>query len=96
MEIPGFMGLQSEYKDRGFRVIGVAMDDDGFHSVTPFFQAWKMNYPVVIGSARLAKVYGVEAMPETLLIDGSGRIAAFHLGVVDLPSLEREIRTLLN
>jgi hypothetical protein len=55
-----------------------------------------MNYPVVIGSTALAKLYGVESMPETVLIDGSGKIAAFHVGLVDKHSLEHEIGTLLN
>lgn len=96
MEIPCFMDFQNKYKDQGFTVIGVSMDEDGFRSVAPFLEEEKLNYPVVIGNAKLARDYGVESMPETLLIDGSGRIAAFHLGLVDRPSLEREIRALLH
>jgi peroxiredoxin len=96
VEIPWFVEFQSRYKDRGFTVIGVSMDDDGFQAVRPFLLEKKLNYPVVIGNQRLVKLYGVESMPETVLIDGRGRIAAFHLGLVDKPSLEREIRTLLD
>lgn len=95
-EIPCFMEFASKYQDRGLQVVGVSMDDRGFKSVKPFLAEKKLNYPVVIGDEKLAKLYGVESMPETVLIDGSGKIAALHLGLVDRQSLEREIRTLLN
>ena len=90
------MEFEDRYKDRGFTVIDVSMDYNGFKSVVPFCAMKKMNYPVVIGDPNLAKLYGVESMPETLLIDGSGKIAALHVGVVEKDGLEREIRTLLN
>jgi cytochrome c biogenesis protein CcmG/thiol:disulfide interchange protein DsbE len=90
------MEFASKYQDRGLQVVGVSMDDRGFQSVKPFLAEKKLNYPVVIGDEKLAKLYGVESMPETVLIDGSGKIAALHLGLVDRQSLEREIRTLLN
>jgi peroxiredoxin len=96
VEIPWFIEFENKYRDRGFQVVGVSMDDDGFRSVKPFSLEHKLSYPVVIGNERLAKLYGVESMPETVLIDRSGRIAAFHLGLVDQSALEREIRTLLD
>src|SRR4051794_40570190 len=36
MEIPWFMEFERKYKDRGFAVLGVSMDDDGWQSVKPF------------------------------------------------------------
>ena len=71
------------------------MDEGGFQAVDPFCTMKKINYPVVIGNERLTKLYGVESMPETVLIDGAGKIAAFHVGVLDKDALEREIQTLL-
>ncbi len=44
------MEFQNKYKDRGFVVIGVSMDKDGWKSVRPFLEEHKLNYPVVIGS----------------------------------------------
>jgi hypothetical protein len=43
----------------------------------------------------LAKLYGLEAMPMTLLIDREGKIAVSHVGVVDKASFEKDIQTLL-
>src|SRR5690349_7612651 len=36
LEIPWFMEFERKYKDRGFAVLGVSMDDDGWQSVKPF------------------------------------------------------------
>ena len=38
IEIPWFTDFERKYKDRGFEVLGVSMDDDGWKSVTPFVQ----------------------------------------------------------
>ncbi len=95
IEIPWYMEFQNKYKTSGLAVIGVSMDDDGWKSVRPFLQEKKLNYPVVIGTQNLGKLYGVDSMPVTLLIDREGKIADSHSGMVDKNSFEREIRTLL-
>jgi hypothetical protein len=50
-----------------------------------------MNYSVVIGNPDFAKLYRVDAMPMALLIDGDGKIAASHVGMVDKVASEGEI-----
>ncbi|MGI9070040.1 MAG: peroxiredoxin family protein [Bryobacteraceae bacterium] len=95
VEIPWYMEFDNKYKDRGLAVIGVSMDEDGWKSVKPFLEKTKLNYSVVIGNQGLAKQYGVEAMPMTLLIDQNGKIAASHVGLVDKDKFESEIRVLL-
>jgi hypothetical protein len=71
------------------------MDDDGWKSVTPFVEAKKLNYTVVIGDPSLGKLYGLGAMPKTILIDRAGRIAATYDGVVDKSKCQGDIRALL-
>jgi hypothetical protein len=71
------------------------MDDDGWKSVKPFVTEWKIKYPIVVGNQELGKLYSVENMPVTLLIDRAGRIAATHEGVVQKDSFEKEIKSLL-
>jgi peroxiredoxin len=95
IEIPWYMEFQRKYKGRGLAVIGVSMDDDGWKSVRPFLREHQFNYPVVIGNQYLAKVYGVDSMPVTLLIDRQGKTADSHSGVVNKDGFEREIQTLL-
>ena len=61
----------------------------------PFVTEWKIPYPIVVGNQGLGKLYSVDAMPVTLLIDREGRIAATHAGVVERDSFEKEIKDLL-
>jgi len=95
-EIPWYMDFQTEYEVRGFTVIGASVDDAGWSVVKPFIESQKMNYPVVIAPANLAKRYGVGEMPLSILIDRAGRIADSHAGVVDRIAWESEIQRLLN
>src|ERR1039457_3270990 len=96
VEIPWYMEFQNKYKDRGLIVIGVSMDEDGWKSVQPFLEEHKLNYPVVIGSQDVAKLYGgVTSMPMTLLIDRQGKIADWQVGMVDRAAFEGEIQALL-
>jgi thiol-disulfide isomerase/thioredoxin len=94
-EIPWYMEFQKKYKNGGLSVIGVSMDDDGWKSVTPYLKTNPINYSIVVGNPELGKVYGVEAMPVTLLIDRNGNIAASHSGMVDKAAFETEIQSLL-
>jgi peroxiredoxin len=94
-EIPWLIEFQKEYGARGFEVLGVSMDDDGWKAVRPFIAEEDVNYPVVIGNDTLAKSYGLTAMPMTFLIDRKGRIAATSVGVVDQSACDREIMRLL-
>jgi len=94
-EIPWYMEFQNKYKDKGLSVIGVSMDEDGWKSVKPFLEEKKMNYAVVIGNEDLARLYAVDALPVTLLIDRDGKIADSHPGMVDKDAFENEIRVLL-
>ena len=96
VEIPWYMEFQNRYKDRGLVVIGVSMDEDGWKSVQPFLEEHKLNYPVVIGSQDVAKLYGgVSSLPMTLLIDRQGKIADSQVGMVDKAAFEGEIQALL-
>jgi peroxiredoxin len=88
-------GIRRKYKGRGLSVIGFSLDDDGWKSVKPFLKEHPINYSVVIGNEDLGKLYGVEAMPVTLLIDRDGKIADLHVGMVDKDAFEGEIQVLL-
>jgi len=95
IEIPWYMEFQQKYKDKGLTVIGVAMDDDGWKSVKPFSDEKKINYIIVVGNEGLAKEYGVDNLPVTLLIDRDGKIAVSHAGMVEKEAFEKEIQALI-
>jgi peroxiredoxin len=95
VETPFFVELQKKYADQGLQIIGVSMDDspDPVHG---FYQQFKMNYPVVMGNARIGEEYGgVLGLPIAFLLDREGRIHAKHMGATDVSVFEKEITTLL-
>ncbi|MCC7497211.1 MAG: redoxin domain-containing protein [Bryobacterales bacterium] len=97
VEIPWFIQFEQRYKDRGFAVIGIAMDDDGWNAVKPYIQAHHVNYRVVIGNDQVSAKYGgIDSLPTTLLVDRQGDIAATHIGLVSKASYENDIARLLN
>ena len=94
-EIPRFVEFQNKSRERGLQVIGISMDDDA-KPVREFYQQLKMNYPVALGNEKVAEAYGgVLGLPITFLIGRDGRVAAKHIGEVDMSVLEQEIETLL-
>ncbi len=93
-EIPRFIELQNKYRDRGFQIIGVSLDDDA-KAVRDFHAQFKMNYPVIIGNADLAQRYGgILGLPVTFLIGCDGRIYSRHDGETDIALIEQELESL--
>jgi thiol-disulfide isomerase/thioredoxin len=96
VEIPMLKGLQQTYQDRNFTVLGVSLEQEGFAVVKPYMQQVQFNYPVMIGGDEIAALYGgLDAVPTTLLIDRSGRIAALHLGLCSRSQYEGDIEAVL-
>lgn len=96
IEIPWFGELAESQRDAGLEVLGVSLDDDGWASVRPYIEARRVNYPVVIGDQEIARRYdGVSALPTTLIVDRSGRIAAVHVGLCSKREYETDIAAVL-
>src|SRR2546425_133792 len=96
IEIPWFVEMQRKNKDRGFEVLGVAMDDEGWEVVKPFAAQMGINYRLVMGNDQTSQAYGgVEALPTTFLIDRTGRVAATHVGLSSRKDFENGIEELL-
>jgi peroxiredoxin len=96
IEIPWFQQFERQNKDKGFAVIGVAMDDEGWDVVKPFARERSINYRLVMGSDSVAQQFGgVEALPTTFLIDREGRIASVHIGLSGKRDFEDGIQELL-
>jgi peroxiredoxin len=96
LEIPWFMDMQRQNKDKGFEVLGVAMDDEGWEAVKPFLAELKVNYRVVIGDDSTTRKYGgVDALPTTFLIDRGGKIAAVHVGLASRKEYEEDVNELV-
>jgi thiol-disulfide isomerase/thioredoxin len=96
IEIPWFIAFEKQYKDRGFAVVGVAMDEDGWDVVKPYIETRQVNYRVVMGDDVVAQLYGgVESLPTTFLIDREGRVASVHIGLVSKSTYQHDIDLLM-
>ena len=51
-EMPWFVEFQDRYRDRGFTVAAVSMDDDGWEAVRPFVAEFDLNFPGAAGRRR--------------------------------------------
>lgn len=97
IEIPWFVEFEQRYKDQGFAVVGISMDDGGWEVVRPFLSRMGVNYRTLMGSEMVAQLYGgVNSLPTSFLIDREGRIASAHLGLVSKSVYENEINELLS
>jgi peroxiredoxin len=95
-EIPWFSEFQKLYGARGFAVVGVSMDEDGWKVLKPFLAEHRVPYRMLLGDKLTAQRYRIESLPDTFLIDRKGRMAAAYIaGLVDKESVETNIQTLL-
>jgi cytochrome c biogenesis protein CcmG/thiol:disulfide interchange protein DsbE len=96
IEIPWFEDFERKYKDRGFEVVGVSMDDDGWKAINPFVTQKKINYRILLGDDKTGDAYGgLDALPTTFVLDRQGRIAAVHVGLSGKGEFEDAIQKLL-
>lgn len=96
IEIPWFREFESRYKDRGFEVLGVSMDENGWKAVTPYAKRKKMNYQLVLADELTTQLYGgIQALPTAFIVDREGRIAAVHVGLSARNEIEDAIEQLL-
>ncbi len=94
-EIPHFVELQQKYADQGLQIIGVSMDDSP-DPVGPFYRQFHMNYPVVMGNAKIGELYGgVLGLPIAYLIGRDGSIRGKHIGATSAAIFEKEVNSLL-
>lgn len=95
MEIPRFIDWQRTLGPREFEVIAVSMDDDA-SPVTQLMKRRGVNYPVVMGDAKLARLYGgILGLPVNFLIDRQGIVQAVWQGESNLESMHGRIMEML-
>lgn len=95
-EIPDFVKAYDNYKDKDVEIIGISLDNKGWDIVNPFIDKYDINYPVVIGDARLAREYGnIRSIPTSFIIDKNGKIVEKYVGKLSQKKLENMIEKAL-
>jgi len=93
-EIPDLVALQQKYKDH-LVIIGISDDDDPPAVVKKWAVEHKMNYPIVMSTPELRKVFtGVSALPTSFIVSRESRVVMRHVGMLRAATTEAETRHL--
>lgn len=96
-EIPWLNEFEQTHKHRGFAVLGISMDEEGWDVVKPFVADLRVNYRVLMGDDSVAQLYGgVDSLPTSFLVDREGRVASVHVGLTNKSEYDDEIEELLS
>ena len=72
------------------------MDERGWAAVTPFLARRRVEYPVLLGNAAVPRRYGgLKTLPDTLLLDRTGRVVATYDAALTRAPLRRIVATRL-
>lgn len=96
-EMPLLDDLYGRYQRVGFKLLGVNIDDDSRRAMQ-MIEDLGVSFPVLFDEQKdVSKLYQVEAMPVTVLVDRNGTVRHVHHGYK--PGYEQkyltEIRSLL-
>jgi thiol-disulfide isomerase/thioredoxin len=103
-EIPWLIEMQKKYAEKGFTVLGLAMDEEGKSEVAPFVskeqfeidggQKATMDYPIVLGNEDIANKFGgLFGYPTSILISRNGKVIKRITGEINKQDMSREIES---
>ena len=96
--MPAFIELQEKYKDKGFTIIGIALDEK--QAVIDFTDPMGMNYPILMAEQDgivISKAYGnkLGVLPYTVIVDRKGNIIHRQRTELTYEQVEGMIKPLL-
>ena len=93
-EMPNVVAAYNKYKDRGFAIMGISLDEDK-KALLKFTKEHKMEWPQYFDGKEwdniIAKRFGVAFIPCMWLIDKKGNLVTTNAG----PELNQKIEALL-
>ena len=72
--IPHLVHLYKTYRGQGLEVVGLSMDKGDPKTVDHFVKSLDIPYPIAIAPEEIARAYGINGLPTTVLIDKEGKI----------------------
>src|SRR5205085_5026245 len=93
-EIPELQKMYEANARRGFKVIGVSVDEGEAAEVKKFVQEQKMTYPIVLDpDGRVANLLSTTVLPTTVLLDRRGKIVWREIGAIppNEPTLKKAL-----
>jgi peroxiredoxin len=79
-EMPLLDSIYTKYKRMGFTLIGVNVEPDS-KSANDWLKQTPVSFPILYDKeSKVSKMYDVEGMPSTVIIDRAGKVRALHRG----------------
>jgi len=98
-EMPSIERLYQAYRDRGFRVAAVSVDEGGADAVLAFGRQLGLTFDLLHDqSGLIQRAYRTDGLPQSILIGRDGRVDYMAMGAVewDSPALRQRVEQLLN
>jgi len=88
-EIPSMVKLNTAMAGKSFQMLCVSIDDGGKADVDDFLARQKVSLPALLDpTSAVAKQYGITGVPESFVIDKTGKIVKKVVGGLDWNSPE--------
>jgi len=88
-EMPSMEAAWKKYKERGFVVVAVSVDEGSKGRIETFSRLFDLSFPILMDpESKVSDLYKVSNMPTSFLIDRNGKIISRIVGSDDWASPE--------
>jgi cytochrome c biogenesis protein CcdA/peroxiredoxin len=95
VETPSLVRVYNKYKERGFSVIGVALQSED-ENIKEFVKKYRVPYAVASDTtSEVGLRYQVFALPSSFLFTAEGKVKKAFMGYVEEEALERELQAII-
>jgi thiol-disulfide isomerase/thioredoxin len=93
-EMPLFVKTYEKYKDRGFEILAISVDDlEDRPKITSLASRLNINFPVLYDEG-IAKLYQAKSFPTTVFIGKDGNIRYQNFGLI-METAERDLSIII-
>lgn len=81
-EMPGLVKTYNDYKDKGLGIVGVSLDENKEQwadAISTMNMTWTQLSDLQGWNNSAAKMYGIQAIPFTIIVDNTGKVIAAGL-----------------
>ncbi len=88
-EMPGMETLWQRYKDQGFVIAAVSVDEGSRGRIETFSKILDLSFPILLDpESKVSDLYKVSDMPTSFLIDRNGKVISRIVGTEEWTSPE--------